>query len=155
MKQWRAEIQQYIREWSGRLGNLGWWPKYVYHFTDVQNAARILTDGTLYCRMEAERLGRMVIDNASPDVIVQTKPEHTRFVRFYFRPRTPTQYRNEGIRPIADRQLGGAHCPVPVYFCFDALDLLARDTTETSNGNMGSPRAFHSSERDFFFSIPF
>jgi len=44
---------------------------------------------------------------------------------------------------------------MPVYFCFDALTVLAQDNTEFSNGNMGSPRALHGSERDFFLSIPF
>ena len=139
MKPWRSEIHQHIQLWESRLGNLGWWPKYIYHFTDVQNAARILTDGVLYCRTEAGRRGLMVVDNASPEIIAQTKPEHTNFVRLYFRPKTPTQYRNEGIRPITTRELG-SHCPVPIYFCFDALELLAQDRVEFSNGNMASLR---------------
>lgn len=154
MKSWHKEIERHILTWSNRLGNLGWWPRYVYHFTDVQNAAQILTDGVLYCRSKAEELGRMIVDNASPEVISKTKLEHTDYVRLYFRPRTPTQFRNEGIRPRANRELG-AHCPIPVYFCFDALEILASDQTEFSNGNMASPRTEHSAERDFFFNIPF
>jgi hypothetical protein len=154
MKPWRDEIEQHIRNWSNRLGNLGWWPRFVYHFTDVQNAARIITDGVLYCRSEVEELGRMAVDNASPDIIAHTKKKHKNFVRLYFRPKTPTQFNNEGIRPRADRKLG-SHCPVPVYFCFDALELLARDGVEFSNGNMASHWVEHSDNRDFFFSIPF
>jgi hypothetical protein len=73
----------------------------------------------------------------------------------YFRPRTPTQYNNEGIRPFGQRQLGGAHCPVPIYFCFDAYEVLSRDDTQFSNGNVGSRRATVSQERDFFRAIPF
>jgi hypothetical protein len=155
MKSWHAEIQQHIQDWSQRLGNLSWWPRYVYHFTDVQNAVSILADDVLFSRAEAEKLGRMIVDNASPDVIAQTRPEHTQFARLYFRPRTPTQYRNEGIRPLKRRKLGGAHCPMPIYFCFDALEVLSQNTTEVSNGNMGSLRASHSRQRDFFFGIPF
>ena len=155
MKSWRAEIEQHILNWSRKLGNLGWWPRYIYHFTDVQNAINILKDGVLFSRAEAKKLGRMMVDNASPDVIAQTRLEHTQFVRLYFRPRTPTQYRNEGIRPQKRRELGGAHCPVPIYFCFDALEILSQDTTEVSSGNMGSTRASHSNQRDFFFKIPF
>lgn len=155
MKSWHAEIQQHIQDWSKRLGNLGWWPRYVYHFTDIQNAVNILTDEMLFSRVEAEKHKRMVVDNASPDVMAQTRFEHTLFARLYFRPRTPTQYRNEGIRPSTKRQLGGAHCPIPVYFCFDALQILSQDTTEVSDGNMGSSRASHSSQKDFFFKIPF
>ncbi|MBC8263054.1 MAG: DUF4433 domain-containing protein [Anaerolineales bacterium] len=155
MKPWKADFERHIERWSARLGNLGWWPRYVYHFTDIHNAASIIQSGYLYSRAEVERRGLMRVDNASSEIMEQTRPEHLKFVRLYFRPRTPTQYRNEGIRPINRRELGGAHCPVPIYFCFDALTVLALDDTEFSNGNMGSPRASHSSERDFFLSIPF
>lgn len=34
----------------------------------------------------------------------------------YFRPRTPTQFHNEGIRPPLQRGQSGAHCPVPIFF---------------------------------------
>lgn len=155
MKLWKADIERHIETWSARLGNLHWWPRYVYHFTDVRNAASIIQGGHLYSRAEAERRGLMKVDNASPEIIQQTQPEHLKYVRLYFRPRTPTQYRNEGIRPINRRELGGAHCPVPVYFCFDALTVLAREDTEFSDGNMASAWASHSGERDFFLSIPF
>ncbi len=155
MKAWTAEIQQHIQAWSARLGNLVWWPRYVYHFTDVRNAANILQHGFLYSRSEVEQRGLMAVDNASPQVIGQTKPEHFDYVRLYFRPRTPTQYNNEGIRPRNRRQLGGAHCPVPLFFCFDALHILSQTETRFSNGNMGSSRCVHSDDRDFFFNIPF
>jgi hypothetical protein len=155
MKPWKADIERHIAMWSARLGHLDWWPRYVYHFTDVHNAASIIQGGHLYSRAEAGRRGLMKVDNASPEIILQTRPEHLEYVRLYFRPRTPTQYRNEGIRPVNQRELGGAHCPIPVYFCFDALTVLAQDDTEFSNGNMGSARASHSGERDFFLSIPF
>jgi len=155
VKPWADEIEQHIQTYAALLGNLDWWPQYVYHFTDVHNAVNILKLGYLYSRNEAEKRSVMAIDNASPEVIQQTQPEHFNFVRLYFRPRTPTQYMNEGIRPRNQRELGGAHCPVPVFFCFDALTVLALDDTEFSNGNMGSSRAEHSRERDFFFRIPF
>lgn len=138
-----------------RLGSRSWWPHYVYHFTDVQNAAQVIQSGYLCSRIEATRLGLMKVDNASPEIIRQTQPEHRKFARLYFRPRTPTQYRNEGIRPVAKRELGGAHCPIPVFFCFDALTVLGLDDTEFSDGNMGSRGACHSRSRDFFFAIPF
>lgn len=155
MKPWRDEIRQHIEGWSGRLGDRHWWPRYVYHFTDVCNAASIITTGYLYSRDEAERLELMQVDNASPQIIAQTRPQHKRYARLYFRPRTPTQYRNEGIRPRDQRELGGAHCPIPVYFCFDALEVLAQDDTEFSDGNMGSDWAQHRCDREFFLGIPF
>jgi len=154
VKPWAGEIQHHIETWASRLGPLRWWPRYVYHFTDVHNAASIIRSGHLYSRAAAEQRGLMKVDNASPKIIQRTCPEHLQYARLYFRPRTPTQYRNEGIRPISQRKLD-AHCPLPVYFCFEALTVLALDETEFSNGNMGSQRARHSGERDFFLSIPF
>ncbi|MCK4449304.1 MAG: DUF4433 domain-containing protein, partial [Anaerolineae bacterium] len=96
MKPWVDEIQRHIKIWAARLGPLSWWPRYVYHFTDVRNAASIIQSGHLYSRAGAERRNLMKIDNASPQIIQQTRPEHLEYVRLYFRPRTPTQYRNEG-----------------------------------------------------------
>lgn len=154
MKSWREDISQHIQHWENQLGNLGWWPRYIYHFTDVQNAARILSEGVLYSRYEATNRNRMVVDNASPEIIKNTDPVYTHFVRLYFRPRTPTQYCNEGIRPLENRELG-AHCPVPIYFCFDALELLSQDNVEFSDGNMASPRAIHNDTRELFLNIPF
>jgi hypothetical protein len=75
-------------------------------------------------------------ENAAQTVIEQTVLTHQQFVRLYFRPRTPTQFRNEGIRPPSLRW-HGAHCPVPVFLCFHAVDLLSRDGVGFSDGNMG------------------
>lgn len=155
MKEWRNEIEQHILYWSERLRGLHWWPRYVYHFTDVNNASSIIQAGHLFSRMECQRQGLMVVDNANSEIIQQTKRENLNFVRLYFRPRTPTQFRNEGIRPLHQRDSGGAHCPIPVFFCFDALDVLSLDSVEYSNGNIASNDAIKGRDRDFFFSIPF
>lgn len=155
MKLWVTDIKRHVAMWSARLGHLNWWPKYVYHFTDIHNAVAILKSGYLYSRNEVRRRGLMEVDNASSEIIQRTKPEHLSYARLYFRPRTPTQYSNEGIRPLNRRELGGAHCPIPIHFCFDALTVLAREDTEFSNGNMGSASSSHSLERDFFLQIPF
>ncbi len=147
-------IRKHINDWSTRLGNLNWWPKYVYHFTDIHNAVSILESGYLYSRNLARANNLMQADNASNDVIQHTNPEHLNFVRLYFRPKTPTQYRNEGIRPLDGRDLG-AHCGVPIFLCFDSYETLNLDESEVSNGNMGSHRANHSSQPEFFSQIPF
>ena len=47
MKPWADEIRRHIDAWSARLGSVGWWPRYVYHFTDVHNAASIVQSGCL------------------------------------------------------------------------------------------------------------
>lgn len=69
-----------------------YWPKFAFHFTDITNAVDILKRGLLVSRDYANRQHIMINDNASSDVIAQTKPEIKKFVRLYFRPRTPTQF---------------------------------------------------------------
>jgi hypothetical protein len=96
----------------------------------------------------------MQIDNASTEIIQKTRIEHKNYVRLYFRPRTPTQFNNEGIRPYDKRKLG-AHCPIPVFFCFDAFSVMTMTDTEFSNGNMASSHVDHDKTLDFFSSIPF
>lgn len=96
----------------------------------------------------------MAIDNACPEIIERTKIEHIEYARLYFRPRTPTQYNNEGMRPKAQRSFN-SHCPTPVFFCFDAFEVLTMDDVRVSDGNMGTSHVRHSSTQDFFESIPF
>ncbi|MBD3234105.1 MAG: DUF4433 domain-containing protein, partial [candidate division Zixibacteria bacterium] len=98
----RAEIAKFIddlrkKPWLGKARS--WWPKYVFHFTDVNNAIKIINDGCLHSRARMETKGGIPCDIASPDIIASTDVEYKNWVRFYFRPRTPTQYRNEGFRP--------------------------------------------------------
>lgn len=154
MKPWREDIKHHIEHWSSQLGNRGWWPRFVYHFTDVNNAARIIRAGCLYSRSECINRNLMVVDNASSEIIQHTRTEHLDYVRLYFRPRTPTQFHNEGIRPVNHRAFG-AHCPIPIFFCFDALDILSKDETEFSNGNMASGAVQYSKDCEFFHQIPF
>lgn len=112
------EIQAYLNE-SNR-----WWSYYIFHFSHVQNIASILNNGKLYSREKLEKLGLTDInDNASSDVINGTDEKYKDYVRFYFRPLTPTQYHNEGIRATAEITELNAHCPVPVFLLFDTAIL--------------------------------
>lgn len=54
-----------------------WWPNFAYHFTDVMNAAGILSSGVLYSRIEAENENRMINNNASGQVINVTSDAGT------------------------------------------------------------------------------
>ena len=102
-----------------------WWPKYVYHYTDIHNAVSILETGKVFSRNRAREI--MINENASLEVIAQTPERIKDFVRFYFRPKTPTQYRNEGYIPKNLRSYEGSNVPVPIFFAFEAKDMLAKE----------------------------
>lgn len=120
------------------LKTRAWWPDYLYHFTDVNNVVSILNDGLLLSRDELERRALPWVDAASAEIIEQTDDDLTDYVRFYFRPLTPTAYRNEGFRP-KPRQFQGANCPVPVYLLFDHRALITQKVTRFSNGSLARP----------------
>lgn len=109
--------------------NVEWWPQYAYHFTDVENAVEILLRGIIYSRQNARRLGVMKNDNASRQVIDVTNSKVLDEVRLYFRPKTPTQYHNEGLKHPELRYDGdvNANVPVPIFFLFDLESILLRD----------------------------
>lgn len=96
--------------------DLKYWPLYMYHFTDIINAVSILKQGKIFSRKQALELKLMGVDNASHEVIDQTRDFVEEYVRFYFRPLTPTQYNNEGLKHI---NVSDSHCPRPVFFLFD------------------------------------
>lgn len=122
-------------EWLGSARR--WWPDYVFHFTDLQNAVSILKTGALFSRVEAQNWGLMNTDNASQEILGSTDDEYKDYVRLYFRPKTPTQFRNEGFRPI-DRRWQSAHCPVPIYFLFDSRSVLSRADSLFTAGNLAA-----------------
>ncbi len=132
-----------------------WWPSFLFHFTDIRNAVNVLRGNELLSRTRALVSHQMVVNGASPEILERTEERHKDFVRLYFRPRTPTQYRNEGFRPKADRLLGGAHCPVPVYFLFDAESVLCRAQTLFTDGNLAKGATTPRTDADSFRQIPF
>lgn len=115
------------------LGARQWWMKYAFHFTDVTNAVGILNQDRLWCRQEAVDRGLMQVENADRTVIAKRSEFTDGYARFYFRPRTPTQYHNEGARPPHQRKSHGAHCPVPIFFLFDLEELLVTEGTYFTN----------------------
>lgn len=134
-----------------------WWPKFAYHYTDVTNAVSILSSGKLYSRVKAETKGVMENDNASRKVIDMTETCATSYVRFYFRPLTPTQYHNEGYKHRQIRYDGDvyANVPVPVFLLFDLEKLLSMEGTKfsaLSQAGHGNPVY---SGIDAFAALPF
>ena len=132
------EILAFVEEleaepWLGR--QRANWPSTIYHYTDVRNAAQILGDGRLRSRKRCVEDGIEFVSAGHSDIVEQSSNTHE-FVRLYFRPQTPTQYRCEGHQP-RDTQ-GSAHCPVPVFFLFDSKRLLTAEGCEYTNGNFAS-----------------
>ena len=115
----------------------GWWPDSLFHCTDIRNVVNVLKTGELLSRVQANKTGQMQVDVAAPEIIGQTDAEWQDYVRLYFRPRTPTQYRNEGFRPKGQWALH-SHCPVPVYLLFRAHNVLSRADCLFTDGNVAS-----------------
>ena len=111
------------------------WVKYVFHYTDIRNAIEILKSEKLLCRTALENTGKMPVDNASRAIISATETDVKKYVRLYFRPKTPTQYNNEGIRPINEQSLE-SHCPVPIFFLFDSKMILTKTDCQFAEGNL-------------------
>lgn len=68
--------------------SIKWWPKYFYHFTNIENALGIIEKGWIYGRQEAVESNLMGTDNASPSVISVSQNKIKEYARLYFRPRT-------------------------------------------------------------------
>lgn len=79
--------------------NINWWPLYLYHFTDVHNAISIIDKEYIFGRKLANDENLMTSDNASSNVIEITDERVLRYARLYMRPKTPTQFHNEGHKP--------------------------------------------------------
>ncbi len=119
------------------LGARRWWPSYLFHFADMRNVVSILKEGALLSRTEIHARQTQFTDAASHEVLGWTDDQWKQYARFYFRPRTPMLYRNEGFRP-RERQWQGAHCPVPVYLLFDLESVLCRVGSRFSDGNLAN-----------------
>lgn len=115
-----------------------WWAKHAFHYTDVSNAVSIIKTGYLFSRVDATKHRVMSNDNASQQVIDMTYSGATSYVRFYFRPLTPTQFHNEGYKHPNARycQDANANVPVPVFFVFDLEQLLSSPGTMFSEKSL-------------------
>ncbi len=124
-----SSYKDIIEEQRQKLNqNINWWPLYFYHFTDVHNAVNIIKGEYVYGRKEANEDNLMITENASKNVINVTDERVAKYARLYMRPKTPTQYHNEGHKPKHIRNTDlNANCPVPVFFFLDAEKTLSMD----------------------------
>ena len=108
--------------------DIKWWPYFFFHYTDVENAVGVLREECIYSRDAAIEKGLMASENASQKVLDATDEDVFRYARLYFRPKTPTQFRNEGYRPAVLRDTNtSASCPVPIFFLMMADKVLRED----------------------------
>lgn len=68
-----------------------------FHTTSFENFINIYKTNKLYSRNYLKNNNINFEDIANQDVVTKQRKEHD-YVRFYFRPKTPTNYRNEGIK---------------------------------------------------------
>lgn len=138
--------EEFLKDFQKKLfekfpnGYQSWWPNFIFHYSDITNIHSILNSGKLYCRHKVEELDLMQNDNASDDVISNTFENYKDYVRCYFGAKTPTQYQNEGIKPI-NQIYNNAHCPVPVFLLFDFVKLLSQKGVLFSSGNIAASGA--------------
>lgn len=132
-----------------------WWPDFLFHHTNILNVVGILTLGELISRKEALSRGISFSDSASQEVLSGTNERWKDHVRFYFRPKTPTLYHVEGIRPKFRQSFAGAHCPVPIYLLFDSKALLCAQGTKFSTGSLASSGTEVFSSAREFKNLPF
>lgn len=151
------DYKDIISENAQRISKISWWAKLAFHCTDVRNAVGIMRSGRLYSRTDAQRLGVMQNENASRQVIDFTNSDVYSYVRFYFRPLTPTQYYNEGYKhpDLRYHQDSSANIPVPVFFLFDLKALLLLPGTKFSPTSQASPGAITQSGAEAFSRLPF
>ncbi|WP_083191332.1 DarT ssDNA thymidine ADP-ribosyltransferase family protein [Salipiger sp. CCB-MM3] len=149
---------QHISAWTTNLAQpvhpyRNHWPNYLFHHAPLENALNIVRSDSIRSRNDSHL--EIPRDVAAGDVLA-SRDEAKNFVRFYFRPGTPTQYHIEGIRATGECKYGDStHCPFLVMFVFDAKSILTEDGTHFSDGNMQSYGTTVGSDDAFFNSLPF
>ena len=149
------EILKHMQQLPSSLGlaaNRSFWTRWLFRSDHVENAADILNSGWLRSRTAAEAGNLIRVDSGSPHIVGGLSAQHRNLVRLYFRPRTPTQYANEGIRPQGMIEYG-AHMPVPVYLLFD-VSLMAEEGVRFTKGRL-SEGAEIGGSAEFLRSIAF
>lgn len=115
------------------------------HFTDFLNLASINNLGNIYSRNFCHHQNIEFNDVADQEVIQHTTIDVQNCTRFYYKEKTMTLYRNEGIKE--DGSL--PHVPIPVYLLFDE-EILYLDHTVFADGNAGSRYTTYGSNYEFF-----
>jgi hypothetical protein len=145
---WEATLRASFRSYRDK------WPSRLFHHAPLENAISIIQKGCLLSRNDAKGLGAK--DIAAQDIVNSREAAH-RYARLYFRPRTPTQFRIEGVRKDAEcyNNEKTAHAPVLIMFAFSSRALLAMPDVQFSTGNMQSGSATYGPTSEDFQNIDF
>ncbi|MGM0411366.1 MAG: DarT ssDNA thymidine ADP-ribosyltransferase family protein [Bacillota bacterium] len=119
--------------------------KGLYHFTDFENLQSIIDEGYLKSRFACKNDNINFLDAANEEVIDHTIRDVKKCVRFYFKEKTPTLYKNEGIKKDNKKP----HIPIPIYLFFD-YELILLENTIFSSCNAGSSYVKFGKSANFF-----
>jgi hypothetical protein len=129
------------------------WPSRLFHHSPIENAATILTSGFLRSRADPENCRPLDVAGAG---VIEAREDAHNSVRFYFRPRTPTQFHIEGIRRPGECQYGdAAHAAVLVMLIFQARTILSDPGVSFTDRNAQQGAAVYGTEEAQFAAIPF
>lgn len=120
----------------------------VYHFSHMFNAIEIIKNRKIMSRNKAEE-NKVLRYDAAGAVVHRTNKAHP-YARFYYRPKSPTQFYNECLgwddsltmwNKSYYLQACNLHlpkCPMPVFFEFDIREIIAKmpDKCYYSSGNL-------------------
>lgn len=109
--------------------------EYFHHHTDLENFIEIMRGGKLFSRRKVISEGEFK-DGAENSIVDKTPEFVKNCVRFYYKEKTPTFYRNEGVFKV-DRTSEQGNVPVPVAMLFSE-SLLFHSGVAFTDGNAGS-----------------
>lgn len=129
------------------------WPSRLFHHSPIENVAAILASGVLRSRADPANVRPRDVAGAG---VIKAREDAHNAVRFYFRPRTPTQFHVEGIRRPGECQYGdAAHAAVLVMLIFQARSILLDPDVGFTDRNAQQAAAVYGTEEAQFAAIPF
>ena len=119
------------------LGARYWWTYFLFYFTDIHQVVQMLEDETILSPHEAGQ---------------DFHSRWDKFVRLYFRPRTPGLFRSEGFRPT--ERTHDNYCPIPVYLLFDFEAVICHPDSRFSEGDPTRTKKTYKTP-SYFRDLPF
>jgi ssDNA thymidine ADP-ribosyltransferase DarT-like protein/TIR domain-containing protein len=139
-KRTAPSFRRYLRQLRGEewLGARFWWTYFLFNFADIHSLINIL---------QAEELS---------SAFGQGKDFNTRwdkFVRLYFRPRTPDLFHGEGFRHALQATVSN-YTPIPIYLLFDLEAVILQTDACFSDGNPQKTKKTYKTPA-YFREMPF